>query len=147
VAAWVPAGQDQVRLTLTTSRTVATQTIAIHVEGRATIGGQEVVRTAVPADDMMQAFAYQHLVPANDLFVSVAGHAPSKGPAASSEKTSPPKKSTKKSSKANRDEITILSENPVKIPAGGTAQVQVGMPSSATKKRHSVRTERSTGGD
>ena len=28
------------------------------------IGGREVVRQAVPAEDMMQAFIYHHLVPA-----------------------------------------------------------------------------------
>jgi hypothetical protein len=42
------------------------------MEGRATIGGHEVQHQAVPAEDMMQAFAYRHLVPAKDLKVALA---------------------------------------------------------------------------
>jgi len=44
----------------------------LHIEGRAMVQGREIRRPAVPADDMMQAFAYRfHLVPANDLKVAV----------------------------------------------------------------------------
>jgi hypothetical protein len=34
------------------------------MEGRAKIRGGDIVRPAVPAEDMMQAFAYHHLVAA-----------------------------------------------------------------------------------
>jgi hypothetical protein len=34
-----------------------------------------VAHLAVPAEDMMQAFAYHHLVPSKTLLVSVAGRA------------------------------------------------------------------------
>ena len=47
--------------------------VNLHLEGRATIEGREVVRPAVPAEDMMQAFAYRHLVPAQELKVADMG--------------------------------------------------------------------------
>ncbi len=58
----IPAGEDQVRVTLTVAAATGKGPIALHLEGRATIGGRAVLRQAVPADDMMQAFAYRHLV-------------------------------------------------------------------------------------
>ncbi len=74
--ALLPAGQDKVRLTLTT--VAAPQDGAFRMEflGRATIAGRPVVRAAVPCEDMMQAFAYRHLVPAKELKVSVIRGAP-----------------------------------------------------------------------
>jgi hypothetical protein len=68
----VPAGKDQAKLTLTLSAPTD-QPLVIEIEGRARIGDAEVVRTAVPAEDMQQAFAYHHLVPAKELKVAVAG--------------------------------------------------------------------------
>jgi hypothetical protein len=53
---------------------------------------------------MMQAFAYRHLVPANELDVAVSGRF------------------------MNRMSLKILSATPVRIPAGGTARVRVGAP-------------------
>ena len=104
--AYVPALQDQVRLTLTAPTTPLAKPVALRLEGRAKIQGQEVVKTAVPAEDMMQAFAYRHLVPSQELEVVTSGR-----PA--------------------RMAMRILSATPVKIPAGGTARVQVGLPTSA----------------
>ena len=60
---------------------------------------------------MMQAFAYRHLVPAQELDVAVSGRF------------------------MNRMSLRILSATPVKIPAGGTARVRVGAPSSAFATR------------
>lgn len=65
-----------------------------------------MVRSAVPADDMMQAFAYRHLVPAQDLKVAVLKRG------------------------ATRNPVRILIAQPVRIPAGGTARVRVTMPAS-----------------
>ena len=67
----VPAGVNSVRMTLTIAPNAAKDTSTIAVEGRATIQGRVVARRALPADDMMQAFAYRHLVPADGLRVSV----------------------------------------------------------------------------
>jgi hypothetical protein len=78
--------------------------LSLALEGRATIEGREVVRRAVPADDRMQAFAYRHLVPAQDLKVAVLKRG------------------------AARSSVRILGPQPVRIPAGGTARVRVAMP-------------------
>ncbi len=67
----VPAGQDQAKVTLKVPPMPTRQPISLHLEGRAVIQGREIVRPAVPADDMMQAFFYRHLVPAKDLKVTV----------------------------------------------------------------------------
>jgi hypothetical protein len=69
----VPATNDQVRLALTVPFTPSRRPFTLNVEGRATVDGQEIVRPAVPAEDMMQAFAYRHLVPAQNLMVVVSG--------------------------------------------------------------------------
>jgi hypothetical protein len=102
----VPAGQDQVRLTLSVPPTSLKEPLNLHLEGRAIVEGKEVSRPAVPAEDMMQAFAYRHLVPAQELKVAVSGRG------------------------IARSAVRILSPTPVKIPAGGTARVQVGVPTS-----------------
>jgi len=65
----IPAGQDKVQLTLTAASTVPREPTSLKVAGRALIGGQPVIHFATPAEDMMQAFAYQHLVPARELVV------------------------------------------------------------------------------
>jgi hypothetical protein len=69
----VPAGRDQVRLTLSVPAQPQPQRepLSLQVEGRATINGAEVARQALPAEDMMQAFFYRHLVPAEDLKVAI----------------------------------------------------------------------------
>ena len=69
----VPAGQDQVRLTLQAPPAPTEKPISLVLEGRAMIQGHAVVHPAVPAEDMMQAFAYRHLVPAKELDVAVSG--------------------------------------------------------------------------
>ena len=98
----VPAGQDQIRITLSVPPTEQKDPISLSLEGRATIQGREVVHPAVPAEDMMQAFAYRHLVPAKELCVAVNGRSPQR---------IPPR---------------ILSQTPVKIPMGGTVRVRIG---------------------
>ena len=121
----MPAGQDQVRLTLTTARTIATQSLRLCVEGRATIAGREVVRRAVPAEDMMQAFYYRHLVPAEDLWFSVTGRSSNQASSGASGKGGKSKNKSSSSQGKGSQEMRILSEKPVRIPSGGTAQVRV----------------------
>jgi hypothetical protein len=67
----VPAGQSTVRATLTVPFVSASQVLTVQLEGRAQIDGRIVVRRAVPADDMMQAFFYHHLVPADELRLAI----------------------------------------------------------------------------
>jgi len=69
----VPSGQDKVRVTLTAPRTAVGQPLTIQLTGRAAIDGHEVTRTAVPAEDMEQAFAYHHLVAEDAWMVRVLG--------------------------------------------------------------------------
>jgi hypothetical protein len=106
----IPAGEDQVRLTLSVPPSGSQEPLPLHVEGRATIGGRVVARMAVPADDLMQAFAYRHLVPASDLEVSVEGRSFLRSP------------------------IRILSPTPIKIPAGGTARIRIGLPAASFER-------------
>jgi len=96
-AAEVPANQDQVKITLTAPPTPTTEPLTVRIEGCA----NGIVRTAVPAENMTQAFAYRHLVLAQELKVAVWGRAAPRAPA------------------------KILSATPVKIPAGGTARIEV----------------------
>jgi len=103
----IPAGRDRVRMTLTAppvetdSPAAAGKPVALQMEGRATIGDSMVSHQAVPADDMMQAFLYRHLVPAQQLLVAV------------------------KKSKWRVPPVELVSKSPVRIPVGGTAQVRV----------------------
>lgn len=90
----VPAGQDKIQLTLNAPGTLRDEPVRLQLGGIATIAGQTVVRTAVPADDMMQAFLYRHLVPAREFLADVSG------------RTAP---------------LRVSAKLPLEIPAGGTA--------------------------
>ena len=100
----VPAGKDQVRLTLRVPAGPIKKALSLSMEGRAEIQGREVVRPAVPADDMQQAFIYRHLVPAKDLKVAVIGRAKPRTPAKkrkpNTNKSAPVKKSHPKTAKS-----------------------------------------------
>ena len=104
----VPAGQDMVRVALHVPTTVRPRPVNLVLEGRALIDGKKVVRVATPAEDMMQAFIYHHLVPANDLLVTVSGSARA------------------------RFAARLLDPGPIKLRAGGTAQVRIAIPRSAS---------------
>jgi hypothetical protein len=112
--ATIPAGRDRVRMTLTALRPGgrgagkngkrSDEPVVLQLAGRAKIGKQTVSHTAVPAEDMMQAFLYRHLTPSQELMVAVRGN---RLPAA---------------------EITVDTTTPVRIPAGGTAEVRINIP-------------------
>ncbi|MFA5192763.1 MAG: hypothetical protein WC740_18800 [Verrucomicrobiia bacterium] len=104
----LPAGQDKIRLTLTVPPTPREQPLALNLEGRAVINGRELAHRAVPAEDMMQAFEYRHLVPAQELKVFVAGNVTARQPY-----------------------IRVLGDSPLKIPAGGTVKLRVFAPGFA----------------
>jgi hypothetical protein len=103
----VPANQDQVRLTLSVPPVTRKEPFNLSLEGHAIVQGKGLWRPAVPADDMMQAFAYRHLVPAKEMKVAVAGRGMAKA------------------------SVKLLGETPVKIPAGGTARVRIDLPARA----------------
>ena len=64
--AWVPAGQNDVWLTLAVPPVATEEPVHLRLEGRAMIDGELIRRPAVPCEDMMQAFINRHLVPAQD---------------------------------------------------------------------------------
>src|SRR5262249_14996252 len=96
----IPANQDEVRLLLQVPTTERKIPVRLAVSGWAFMGSGRVTRTPLPAEDMMQAFAYHHLVPADDMIVTVSGRARARFPA------------------------RLLLLGPLKIPAGGTAVVR-----------------------
>ena len=100
----IPKGRDRVRMTLTAAGKRLGEPVVLQLEGRATIGGQTVSRPVVPSEDMMQAFAYRHLMPSRELLVAVRR----------TQYPAPP--------------IELAGGGPVRIPAGGTAQVQIKTP-------------------
>lgn len=65
------AKQEVARLVLKTTLKETEQPIDLTVVGSATVGDQELVHAAVPAEDRMQAFLWRHLLPAETLPVFV----------------------------------------------------------------------------
>ncbi|MHC4419923.1 MAG: hypothetical protein ACYS1E_04950 [Planctomycetota bacterium] len=100
----IPAGRGSIRMTLTAPSRRLGEPISLRLEGRATINGQSVSRPVVPSEDMMQAFLYRHLVPSQELMVAVTGR----------RRPGPP--------------LELVGADPVRIPAGGTARVQIRAP-------------------
>jgi hypothetical protein len=94
----IPANQDSVRLTLTApaSMTEAPQNLTLF--GLAVHEGKRIAHLAVPTEDMMQAFAYRHLVPAQELKVQLTGRGTG---------------------------MRLLTRVPVALPAGGTARIRI----------------------
>jgi hypothetical protein len=101
---WIPAGQDKVRLTLTAPAARLDEPVKLRLEGYARIQGRELVRPGVPSEDMMQAFAYHHLVPAEEWLVRVT----------------PPGRV--------RSLWKLADDKPVKLPIGAAAPVRLEAP-------------------
>jgi hypothetical protein len=71
----IPAGKDSAWMTITPPSNEQPERFSLLLEGRSLLGGEELVRTATPAEDMMQAFLFRHLVPAEELLVAITGPA------------------------------------------------------------------------
>jgi hypothetical protein len=99
----VPAHQDKIRLTLTVPIAAQEEPVGLQLEGRAVAGQQELRRQAVPADDMMQAFIYHHLVPAPDWLVTTT-------------------------SRGWRPTLQPVTRQPLRLPVGGTTRVELSAP-------------------
>ena len=108
---FIPAGQNQVQVTLTAPPTALPEPVSLSLQGCAVFQGRALLRKAVPAEDMMQAFAYRHLVPVKELEVAVL------------KRPNP------------RATMTILSGTPVRMPPGGTARIEVGLPGPRIAER------------
>jgi hypothetical protein len=107
----IPAGQDKVRLSITAPVEPLKQSVSLTLQGTASIAGQKVVRTAVAADDLTQAFSYRHLVPAEHLMLTVFGQG------------------------SSATGIRLLSAMPLLVPAGGNVLLHVEIPSSRSDDR------------
>ncbi len=110
----IPANQNEVRMTVQVPPTPRPRAVQLEVEGRATIAGKLVSHPATPAEDMMQAFAYHHLVPADHLLVAVSKGARARFPA------------------------RLLHTQPIKIRPGGTAIVRFAIPRGAASDKLQV---------
>jgi hypothetical protein len=99
----VPADQDQVQLTLTVPSNAPDAPVDLNIEGRAQVDGAMATRLAVPAEDMMQAFAYRHLVPAKNMLVVVLSRGRGRIP-------------------------EFVGDKPVKLAAGKTTPVRFSVP-------------------
>ncbi len=107
----IPAGQNQVQVTLAAPPTALAEPVSLGLQGCAVVQGQVRMRKAVPAEDMMQAFAYRHLVPVNELEVAVL------------KRQNP------------RTTMKILSGTPARMSPGGTARIEVGIPGPRIAER------------
>ncbi len=97
----IPAGRDELRLTLQAPAIRSDRVVSLRLVGRAVVGERRIRRLAVPAQDRVQAFVNHHLVPATDLVVAVQGQARSRRP------------------------VELMGGLPVRLVPGGTAEVRV----------------------
>jgi hypothetical protein len=103
----IAENQDKAQFTLKAPPQPTEAPVVLAIQGRALINGQPVTHDAAPAEDLMQAFFYRHLVPSKELAVVVNGQ----------------------ERPFMRDAFKILSATPVKIAPGGTVRVRVSAPS------------------
>ena len=102
----IPAGQDQVKLTLKAPPLAADEPFSLTLEGKATIRAQSVSHLAVPAEDMMQAFIYHHLVCEDQWLVNVLPR------------------------RLGRAEMKVVTVTPLKLLPGKTVPVLVTLPAT-----------------
>jgi len=108
----IPSDKDNVDVTLSAPRDARPQTFALHLQAQATIGEETITRPVVPAEDMMQAFLWRHIVPQQQLLVSVPG--PKPVPAVWRPLVAG---------------LQLATSGVIQLPLDGTAQVQVKAPS------------------
>lgn len=106
----IPAGKDSVRMTLSAAAQAPKEPVVLQIEGHASIGHREVRHPVTPADDMMQAFLYRHLAPAEEFMVAVTGNRQRPG------------------------RVALMDAGTLRIPAGGKAEVRVRAPKTPMLK-------------
>lgn len=72
----IPEKQNEIRITVTAPTDAPVGILSPTVVGTATIGDQEVVREAVPSEELMQAFYYMHNVPSKEFLLAVVEAGP-----------------------------------------------------------------------
>lgn len=79
--AWIPSGQNSSRMTLIVPQEASSKPFNLQING---VSGprskHRVARPAFPADEMMQAFIWYHLVPTQNWTIFVNGKPPGKPP-------------------------------------------------------------------
>lgn len=104
----IPMNQDKVQVTLTAPFGSTDEVFDLALLGVAMIDGKPIAHPAVPAEDMMQAFAYKHLVASKELKVDVTGRgAP----------------------------FRMVTRGPVHLVPGGTVRLVVAAPAARTTGR------------
>ena len=91
----IPPGREHLRLTVQAPVDAAAGVQALHLTGKAEIGGRVVSRTVEACDDTMQAFLWRHLVPTRECLAAVLA------------------------GKARMPLVERIGEGAVEIPAGG----------------------------
>ncbi len=69
----IPKETDTVVMTLTAPRAPRAKPVTLSFKGTATVNGVNLTRTAIPAEDVMQAFLYRHLVESHSAQAIVSG--------------------------------------------------------------------------
>jgi len=75
--ALVPAGQDKADISISVPSSPTEAPVALAIQGTGQMEEDTIVVDAVPAEDMMQAFLYRHLVPVDTLLIDVRTPPPS----------------------------------------------------------------------
>ncbi|MBM3498033.1 MAG: hypothetical protein FJX74_05115 [Armatimonadetes bacterium] len=115
----IPADKDSVEATLTAPRGLSRKTITLRFEAQAVVDGAPVLRPVTPAEDMMQAFLYRHLVAQEEFLAAVTGSRPVPAVWRPLVPGARPR----------------IGPAPVRIPLGGTAQVLVEAPATLPDRR------------
>ena len=104
----IPANQEQVKMTLSVPPAPNKEPFLIRIDGRAVIQGVEVIHSAQPAEDMMQAFAYHQLVVSQELLLAILERP------------------------AIRNPFTLRESAPLKISASGNNTFHIQIPQAIT---------------
>jgi len=109
----IPPGCDRIYMTLEAPAQRNSEVVSLNLEGTARINGRTVKHPVVPAEDMMQAFLYRHLVPSQEFLLAVKG------------------------TKWRLAPFELSGQTPIRISAGDSAQVIVKTPiRKAIRKIH-----------
>jgi len=109
----IPADKEAQDIAITCSRDAIAQNLALRIRGQAQIGAETITRPVVPAEDMMQAFFWRHIVPQQELLVAVPGARPV--PAVWRPLVSG---------------LHVVNAGTIDIPLDGSAQVRIEVPST-----------------
>jgi len=97
----IPPGQETVHFTIRAPFQPIGAPLTVRLEGKAQIGEKIVTHLVQPAEEMMQAFAYRHLVPAQQL-LAIVNFMPGMPPGIA--------------------QMELISSRPIRIPLGGTQE-------------------------